>query len=51
MKKFLSILSILVIVTSCVPSGEQTNQIEELDIFLNKIEIENNYDRFMELYG
>ena len=41
MKKFLSILSILVIVTSCVPSGEQTNQIEELDIFLNKIEKEN----------
>ena len=41
MKKFLSILSILVIVTSCVPSGEQTNQIEELDIFLNEIEKEN----------
>ena len=41
MKKFFSILSILVIVTSCVPSGEQTNQIEELDIFLNEIEKEN----------
>ena len=41
MKNFLSILSILVIVTSCVPSGEQTNQIEELDIFLNEIEKEN----------
>ena len=41
MKKILSILSILVIVTSCVPSGEQTNQIEELDIFLNEIEKEN----------
>jgi len=41
MKNFLSILSILVIVTSCVPGGEQTNQIEELDIFLNKIEQEN----------
>ena len=41
MKKFLSILSILVIVTSCVPSGEQTNQMEELDSFLNEIEKEN----------
>ena len=41
MKKFLSILSILVIVTSCVPSGEQTNQIEDLDVFLNEVENEN----------
>ena len=41
MKKFLSILSILVIVTSCVPSGEQTNQMEELDSFLDEIEKEN----------
>ena len=41
MKKFLSILSILVIVTSCVPSGEQTNQIEDLDVFLDEVENEN----------
>ena len=41
MKKFLTILSIIVIVTSCVPSGEQTNQIEDLDVFLNEVENEN----------
>ena len=41
MKKFLIILSIIVIVTSCVPSGEQTNQIEDLDVFLNEVENEN----------
>ena len=41
MKKFISILSIVVIVTSCVPSGEQTSKFEELDIFLNEVEKQN----------
>jgi len=41
MKKFISILSIVVIVTSCVPSGEQTSKLEELDIFLNEVEKQN----------
>ena len=41
MKKFISILSIVVIVTSCVPSGEQTSKLEELDIFLNEVEMQN----------
>ena len=41
MRKFISILSIVVIVTSCVPSGEQTSKIEELDIFLNEVEKQN----------
>ena len=41
MKKLISILSIVVIVTSCVPSGEQTSKLEELDIFLNEVEKQN----------
>ena len=41
MKKFISILSIVVIVTSCVPSSEQTSKLEELDIFLNEVEKQN----------
>ena len=41
MKKFISILSIVVIVTSCVPSSEQTSKLEALDIFLNEVEKQN----------
>ena len=41
MKKFICILSMVLIVTSCVPSGEQTSKLEELDIFLNEVEKQN----------
>ena len=41
MKKFICILSMVLIVTSCVPSGEQTSKLEELDIFLNEVEMQN----------
>ena len=41
MKKFICILSMVLIVTSCVPSGEQTSKLEELDIFLDEVEKEN----------
>jgi len=41
MKKFLIILCIFVIVTSCVPGSEQSEKYNELDIFLEKVEKEN----------
>ena len=41
MKKFLSILCISIIVTSCVPGSEQSDKYNELDIFLEKVEKEN----------
>ena len=41
MKKFLSILCIFIIVTSCVPGSEQSDKYNELDIFLEKVEKEN----------
>ena len=41
MKKFLSILCIFIIVTSCVPGSEQSDKYNELDIFLENVEKEN----------
>ena len=41
MKKFLSILCIFIIVTSCVPGSEQSEKYNELDIFLENVEKEN----------
>lgn len=43
MKNFLSLI-IIIIVTSCVPSGEQTRNIEDLENFLSTVEQENKID-------
>ena len=43
MKNFLSLI-LLVIVTSCVPSGEQTQTNQDLEEFLANIEFENKKD-------
>ena len=41
MKNFLFITLISIIVTSCVPSGEQTEEIQNLEDFLSMVEKEN----------
>ena len=43
MKNFLSLI-LLVIVTSCVPSSEQTNTNQDLEEFLANVELENKKD-------
>ena len=43
MKNFLSLI-LLIIVTSCVPSSEQTNTNQDLEEFLAKVELENKKD-------
>ncbi|MFL2717633.1 MAG: M2 family metallopeptidase, partial [Gammaproteobacteria bacterium] len=44
MKNFLFITLISIIVTSCVPSGEQTEEIQNLEDFLSMVEKENKKD-------
>ena len=44
MKNFLFITLISVIVTSCVPTGEQTEEIQDLEDFLFMVEEENKKD-------
>ena len=44
MKNFLFITLISIIVTSCVPSSEQTEEIQNLEDFLSMVEKENKKD-------
>ena len=43
MRNFLSLI-LIIIVTSCAPTSEQTNEIQDLEDFLSSVEEENKKD-------
>ena len=44
MKKLFTLIAISAIVTSCAPSGEQSQSLDELDLFLASVEEENKIE-------